>query len=295
MIGLGGDASVERSDLLWRGIVAGFDGSAEAQCAVRWAALEAARRSCSLHLVRVVGSLAPVVTSVPTPIVPGEEQRRRDADDLLVEAEACRSVNDGLEVHSAALYDGPAAGRLAEYARNVSADVVVVGRPDPGASSRPVFGSISAELVRSTGFAVVAARRPTPVQEAAAATGYSPVLAVCDDGATSAKVLRSAFDIARRWGADVTVVHVEGRARNSASGVAPRVFRRQLDGCRAVCPEVSVRVEAIREQRVRAVLDRSESARLLVVGDRRYSTGHWLADTAGHAAMRYGGCSVMVV
>jgi nucleotide-binding universal stress UspA family protein len=219
---------------------------------------------------------------------------RACAEDLRAEAAACRSGNDGLDLTTATVSGGPAGGRLAEYARNVGADVVVVGGAEPGDGSRTAFGSVGAALAAATAVPVLVVR--PPVRYPAPAPRQPHVTAVCDDGATSARVLHAAFDFAANWGAAVAVVHVERRARGLVRGVARHVFGRQLRGCAALYPQVSARVSAVVEHPAQAVLAVSRDAGLVVVGDRGRRLGHGLATgTVSHTALHRARSSVALV
>lgn len=244
----------ERTMALWHGIVAGFDGTDRARCAVRWAAAEAAVRGCPLHVVRVVEPVTPTVAAgwvPPSFSGPAGDQRHLIEDQLVAEIDACRTANPGLEAHGA-MHDGRAHSRLAEHADLVGANVVAVGVSGLGAVPRLVLGSTGAELVRTTRRTVIAVRDLTPVQQAAMVTGYSPVVALVDERVASARVLAFARDVADRWGTTVTVVH-------PGDGVPDAVRGRAGD----------VAVKAADTSPHAAALELSAEARLVVVGGRR--------------------------
>jgi nucleotide-binding universal stress UspA family protein len=277
--------SAEPMMSLWLGVVAGFDGTDRSRCAVRWAAGECATRRCPLHVVRVVEPSTPVVAAGWMPVLTGPDDGQRDEleDQLVLEVERCRAANPGLEIH-ATLHDGPPSTRLAEHADQVGADVLAVGASDLGAVSRLVFGSTGGDLIRTTRRPVVAVRDLTPVQQATLATGYAPVVALADDRATSMRVLGFACDLADGWGATVTVVHTG------------QLLDDQLEVVRREHPRVSVEVETVAEQPVRAILDRSVEARLVVVGDRRHGiVGRWLTGSTSQTVLHHARCSVAVV
>jgi len=283
----------------WRGVVVGFDGSDEARCAVRWAAGEAALLRCPLHLVGVVDSPVPAVAAgwAAMSLGPDEGQRRLCANELRAEADLCRSTNDELAVF-AALYDGPLPSGLTRHAGGVGAALLVVGGSELSRLSRVVFGSTAGELVRTTAQPVVAVRQQTPVQEAAIATGYATVVAVCDDIATVARVLGSAFDVAERWGAEVTVLTAapHHRAVLSMPGVPPRLLDDRLTACQAAHPAVGTRTVIGTDQPGRTVLEHAEDARLVVVGDRRQGVVHrLLSGSVSHTALHHAECTVLVV
>jgi nucleotide-binding universal stress UspA family protein len=253
----------DESMALWRGVVAGFDGTAQARAAVRWAAAEAADRGCPLHLVRVVEQ--PMVAMaggwVPVLLGPDGVQRRQVEDELAAEIDMCRAEASDLEVHGV-VHDGQPCARLAEHAELVGANVLVVGDSRISPVSRLLHGATGIGLLNSTRRTVVVAREPTPVQEACVVTGYAPVVAVVDDVETAGSVLAFAFGTARRWDASVLVVHADRT-------VLPVVLGDQLSAVDRTHADVPVRVETVTDHPAGAVLDRASEARLVVVGDRR--------------------------
>lgn len=276
----------------WRAVVVGFDGSAVATHATRWAALEAVSRNCPLHVVRIVPPSVHVGTSVPMAAEKDERLWRAYARELDAEAAACRSVYLELDVRTAMVADGPVGERLADYARSVGAGAVVVGSHASISGSQQVRDSAGAELAAATPAPVIAVRS-VPAGEGAARLR---VVAVCDDGATSARVLHAAFDLAGRWDADLVVVHVQRRAQGPVRGVAAHVFRRQLRGSEAQYRDVSARVSSVAAQPIQAVLSVAREAAVLVVGDRGRRLSHRLAaGTLSHAALHHARCSVVLV
>lgn len=254
--------------------------------------MEAVSRNCPLHVVRVVTPSAHAGTSVPMPAEKDERLWRAYTRELDAEAAACRSVYQGLDVRTAMVADGPLGERLAAYARGVRAGAVVVGGHTSINGAHHVRDSAGAELAAATPDPVIAVRS-VPAGEAAARLR---VVAVCDDGATSARVLHSAFDLAGRWDADLAVIHVERRAHGSVRGVAAHVFRRQLRGCEALYLAVPARVSSVAAQPVQAVLSVAREAAVLVVGDRGRRLGHRLtAGTLSHTALHHARCSVVLV
>lgn len=290
----------ERAVTLWHSVVVGFDGSDRARCAVRWAADEAAARGCPLHVVRVVVHSTPTVAAGWVPMLAGPDECERDLieDQLVAEADVCRAAHPGLEIHIA-MHDGAPYARLADHADQVGADVLAVGSSDLSAVSRLVFGSTGAELVRTTRRLVVVVRDLTPVQQAAMATGYAPVVALLDDRETSPRVLAFAFETASRWGASVMVVHADPSAGGFAGVdryVPAAVLRGQLDVVRGYYPSVAVRVETVMADLCDAVLDHSTDARLVVVGDRRSGVVHrLLSGSVSHRVLHHAQCSVAVI
>lgn len=283
----------ERNDLSWPAVVVGFDGSAVAAHATRWAAVEAMRRNCPLHVVQVLEPAMYEGARAPVQVGTGGRPWHPHVRELRAEVRACRAAHEGLDVRTHVLADGSPVGRLTERTRTVGAGAIVVGSAEPDGESGSMPVSAGAELAAATTVPVIVVRRSAPRAEA---TSHLRVVAVCDDGATSARVLRSAFDLAGRWGAELAVVHVERRARGQVRGVAAHVFRRQMRGCSALYPHVSARVSSVGAQPAPAVLAVSQDAGLLVVGDRGRGLGQRLtAGTVSHTVLRHARCSVALV
>lgn len=289
----------ERTLGLWHSVVAGFDGSVHSRVAVRWAAAEAAVRSCPLHLVRVLEYPMATMTGGWAPLLIGQDRKEKDraAGELAAEIDSCLESVPGLEVHGT-VHDGTPSARLVEHADLVGADVLVVGTSSSGPLARLTFGSVGTGLARDARRPLVAVRELTPVQEAGTATGYAPVVAVADDFETVAQVLAFAFETAWRRAAPVHLVYADpgGRLPAGGRGVPVVVLRRHLGRLRRRHPEVPVQVEAVPGSPARAVLARSVDARLVVVGHRgggllrRWSTG-----SISHTVLHHAASSVALV
>lgn len=284
----------------WQGVVVGYDGTDRAQCAVRWAAEQAAARSCPLHIVRVVVHHAPALVAGWLPVLIGPDRHERDLieDELTAEIDAVRDRHPAVEVH-AAVHDGAPSASLAEHADRVAANVVVVGCSDPRVVPRFVHGSTGADLVRKTRHSVVVVRDLTPVQQAAMVTGYASVVAVLDDRDTSARVLAFACDMAGGWGTGVTVLRSVPGPRHPAAAersVPAAVVRGLLDTARWRYPWVPVRVETAATDPVEAVSGLSADAAMVVVGDRRRGLVHrFLSGAVGHRTLHQALCTVAAV
>lgn len=88
-----------------------------------------------------------------------QEHLRADRQALLDEA-AARLRSSGLEVRTR-LAQGRAATVIVEVAREIGADLVILGARGHGAIEEALLGSVSAEVVDQTHCAVLVARRPT--------------------------------------------------------------------------------------------------------------------------------------
>lgn len=256
-------------------VVAGFDGSADARHAVRWAAEHAARHRCPLHLVRVFEPPpALLLELIPTDLY-GTRARRTAEAELLALADECRTRCS--EVH-AILLDGKPSTTLAGYTDAVAAGTLAVGAGSPLSSNSTV-----AELVRITTRPVVAVR-------AGATTVGGRVVAGVDDIATGAHVLAFAFDFAENHGTELHIVHAEADEPESA------LDHRYLRLWRQSYPSVPVTTDEVPEPAAPTLQARSSDARLLVVGSRQRGTvRRRLFGSVSRAVLDYAQCSVAVV
>lgn len=287
----------ERMTGAWQGVVVGYDGSDRSQCAVRWAAEQAAVRHCPLHIVRVVVHHAPALVSGWLPVLIGPDRHERDLieSELTTEIDAVRDRHPALEVH-AAVHDGAPSVSLAEHADRVAANIIAVGCSDSRGVARVLHGSTGADLMRTTRQAVVVVRDLTPVQQAAMVTGYASVIAVLNDRDTGPRVLAFACDMADRWGTGVTVVRAApdpGHPTAAERSVPAAVLRSLLDAARWRYPWVPVRVETVTSDLAGRVLDLSSDAALVVVGDRPRGMVHrLLTGPVGHRVLQHANCTV---
>jgi nucleotide-binding universal stress UspA family protein len=270
-----------RADRVWQGIVAGFDEGDGGRCAVRWGAEQASWHGCPLYAVRVLELTTPVMAGWMPPM-PSLSTGYRGADEgqLLDEVEACADRFPGLEVYSS-LHDGRPSSRLADYGRQVDADVIAVGGSDRSRLARLLLGSTVDDLVRIAGRPVVVVRDLSPVQQANLLIGQSPVVVGIEGVPGSGPILDFAFDAAGNSGSDLTVVVPAALGLEAC-----------LDGWRQRFSDVSVTVHPVADA-LRTLLELSEAAQLLVVGDQPRGPVRWLR--RGSAVIHHAACSVAVI
>ncbi len=135
-------------------VLVGYDGSASSRWALRWAALEAARRAATLDVLTVVGH-AGLEACPPSHMVHWWEAARARADRRALEAASLAAITaPGVDVQPLAEVGEPAALLVGASRR---ADLVVLGAGS-GAGDR--------------------ARRPGRVLEAVATNGHCPVIMI---------------------------------------------------------------------------------------------------------------------
>jgi nucleotide-binding universal stress UspA family protein len=255
-----GPASIKR-------IIVAVDGSPAATAAARWASCEAAMRNVDLTVVHVVppapaGWRQAGWPAIPGPIEVGDHQFAQgekvlDAT-LGVIAKTMgphrpRSITTRLCV-------GAVVPVLAGFTRAES-HMIVVGRPGRDTMCRTLLGSVSSALVR-------AAHCPVAVVHngiAPARSSGGPVVVGVDRSAAAERSTAIAFDEAFRRDVDVVVVHA---IQGSDMRRAEEVLSQSLAGFQRRYPKVGVRRVLAGAHPADALLDESERAGLVVVGNR---------------------------
>ncbi|MEV7770315.1 universal stress protein [Kitasatospora sp. NPDC086791] len=269
-------------------VVVGFDGSPESLAATSWAAREAERRDCPLHLLQ----------AWPRPKRGAPEQHRPLEQLLAREAELRTTVT--VPVSSSQVPDAPAEA-LDEAAR--TAALLVLGSRGLGALRGFLVGSVSQEVLRRAACPVVLVR--TGEDEPA-----GPVLVGIDLTHPMDEVLAFAFEAAARRSAPLRVVHVwsppvgsEYMAFDAIGGLQEELsaaertsFTELLEPWRARRPAVDVTADLVRGSPTVALVDAAATARLLVLGRRvrRTLLGAHLGPVA-HAAVHHVHCPVALV
>jgi nucleotide-binding universal stress UspA family protein len=127
----------------------------------------------------------------------------------------------GLAVSSAML-KGPVARRLAGYARDIGADLVVMTSHGYGGVRRMWLGSVADELVRTLEVPVLLARpaeeeNPDPVD-------FSRILVPLDGSPLAEGILGPAMAFARLWNAELSLIQIV-HPLPYAAGAVPRPIR----------------------------------------------------------------------
>lgn len=262
-------------DVVGAGIVVGYDGSEHSSIAVDWAAAEAASRGVMLTLA--------AATTVPLEGMRfGGSILSPDAiDDLLARlqeatqarADEARAAHPGLDVAVKVSLGSPASV-LVEASAN--AGMVVVGSRGMGGFRGLLVGSVGVQVASNASCPAVVIRKAPPPTASTVVVGV-------DGSALSLAALDFAFDMADRRGWSVLAVHAwEIPAYDvlaAPSGPPPidipeleasekRAFAESLAGLRERHPGVEVEERLVKDQSVRAILDASDDAALIVLGTR---------------------------
>lgn len=276
-----------------RGIVVGYDGSAQSDTAVRWAAAEARLRGVPLTVCHAwevsmgAGSLG-----LPVPDL-------RAAAEAVLSEGAERARKEAQDVH-AALGCGGAASVLMDAA--AGAELVVVGSRGRGGFAEMVLGSTAAALAAHAPCPVVVVRGPAGSDRR---DGSGPVVVGVDGSPSSLEALSLAFAEARLHQAELSVLLAWPASIDL--DVAPLVDGeglRELAGQRLARlvaplheehPAVAVRAEVVTGAPREALLAAAEDARLLVIGSRgRGGFRGLLLGSVSHALLHHASCPVAV-
>lgn len=227
--------------------------------------------------------------AVPAAPLPDEyfEARERDARGVLADAEALAKDSGAVEVTHRLVKDAAVPALV-----NVSkeADMVVVGSRGHGAVKRLLLGSVSTGVLHHARcpVAVVGADMDLDRPDA-------PILVGVDGSRASQAAVAIAFEEASMKGVDLVALHSWSDRSESlhpyvdwatVQAPAEETLAISLAGFCERYPDVTVHRESVFDRPAEHLLERSESAQLLVVGSR---------GRGGFAGMLLGSVSTAVV
>jgi len=254
------------------GVIVGVDGSAASNVAVCWAARDAAMRRVPLTVVHMVSAVVPTVPQMPVSAgvaVWQEEEGRQILEQAVKVAEDAVKKDRGTEIKSE-MRCAPPVPTLVKMSED--AEMVVVGSNGRGSVARLLLGSVSSAVVRSARCPVAVIRdedplMPHPLQ--------APVLVGIDGSPASELATAIAFDEASRRGvelialhawSDVEVFELPGLDWSAVKSDAERSLAERLAGWQERYPDVTVHRLVVCDRPARQLIEKSESAQLVVVG-----------------------------
>jgi nucleotide-binding universal stress UspA family protein len=284
----------------YRAVVVGVDGSPSSFDAVRWAAAEAARRSCPLC----------VVTAFPWPadqVLDGTGRGHEHRAALLDRSRA--HLDEAVETAAAVHPDVPVSHRLVEgdpvdvlIAEARSAQLLVVGHRGLGGLAGLLVGSVAVGVSTRAGCPVVVVRR------GADGPADGPVVVGVEETEAGDAALRFAFEAAHLRGAPLVAVHtwsdvvpldafiVQAMDWQTLRDNERRILDRALARWAEKFPDVVVLRALVEDRAARALVEQSEAARLVVVGSRgRGRLTGLLLGSVGHAVLHRSHCPVAIV
>ena len=283
------------------GIVVGVDESAAAKGAVQWAARDAELRRISLTLVHAISPEVAAWSNGGSR--PGLERWQRDRGRRLVDdafkivQEACQRGGPA-EVHCEVL---PSAAVPTLVDLSKSAALVVTGSRGSGHWPGRLMGSVSSGLLHYAHCPVAIVHEE---DAAMARPGEAPVLVGIDGSSTSELATAIAFDEASRREVGLVALHSwsdvdvsEGPGINwpATQSAAEEVLAERLAGWQEQYPDVRVERAVVRDNPARQLVQRSESAQLVVVGSRgRGGYAAMLVGSVGETVAQMAGVPVIV-
>ena len=270
-------------------IVVGYDGSVEADLAVRWAARHAALSDCELQVVHC--SLWPLLTNDLGPVkgIAGSGLQHV-AQAILDEGKAeALSVAPGVRIRSSLLYGLPAGHlrRIADGAR-----MLVLGSRGIGGFMGLLVGSVSLELA-ATASCPVAVIRFDKNPEGHVVVGI--------DSSGSAGALSIACALASATGAHLMIIHVigphDGMANAAGGGqrAARRLLQTAAQDARALAPDVTINQHLAQDASVpRALLNAARGAALIVVGSKGRGLLRGTIGSNAHAVLHHATGPVLI-
>ncbi|SPM28376.1 universal stress protein [Mycobacterium terramassiliense] len=254
------------------GIVIGVDGSPASNAAVCWAARDAAMRNVPLTLVHMYSTYVPTFPQIPLPagVTVWQEQDGRQALE-----EAVKIAEDAVQGHqrlaiSSELKCSPPVATLVELSEE--AEMVVVGSNGRGAVGRLLLGSVSSGVVQHAKCPVAVIRDEDPLMPH---PQQAPVLVGIDGSPASELATAIAFDEASRRGVDLQALHawsdvqvleLPGFDWAVVKAEAERSLAERLAGWQERYPDVTVHRLLVCDRPARQLIEKSESAQLVVLG-----------------------------
>lgn len=290
-----------------RTIVAGYDGSALSAQAVRWAARQAARRNCPLHLVHCTlwptlppnPGLAPDAVSGPVsgavsgPISHAADTEPEQAAQAMLDeglAQAQQAA-PGVEIQASLAYGWPSV-----HLPKISAgqEMLVVGSRGIGGFVGLLVGSVSLEMA-ATASCPVAVIRSNEHPD-------GPVIVAIDSSGSPA-ALEDACKLASVTGADLRIIHVEHapagyrmlRDPVDTYPAGEALLRTAVSAARDLAPGVNVESQLLTDTSVpRAILHASEGASVTVVGTKGHGLIRGSIGSTAHAVLHHAKNPVLI-
>lgn len=287
-------------------IVAAVDGSEASHTAVRWAANTAMKRGEPL---RLAASYAMPQFLYAEGMVPPQElfdDVQKETMDKIDEARAiAHEVAPEIKI-GYTIAEGSPIDMLLDMSHDVT--MIVMGSRGLGGLSGMVMGSVSAAVVSHATCPVVVVREDSAVLDS---TKYGPVVVGVDGSGVSEKATEYAFAEAEARGAELNAVHtwMDMQVQTSLAGLAAAqqqwetveeeqtaLLDERLAPFIERHPHVKVNKIVTRDRPVRALVDASEGAQLLVVGSHgRGGFKGMLLGSTSRALLQSAPCPMMVV
>lgn len=263
-------------------IVVGFDGSAGADRALRWALAEGRTRGLPVYVLQIFEWPVNVASAEVAWLA--ERQSTTAKSDL---DQAVAAAGGGADQVS--IVEGPIAGMLITRSRDAA--MVVLGQRGRGAFAGMLLGSVSASVA-------VHAACPVVVVRGEDRRGL-PIVVGVDDSPQSQEAAVFAFAEAKARGCDVVVTRAwrpDGDPSGELETAERYALRQSIARAREAYPQVRWSLRLIADRPARALVEASREAQMIIVGHRGRGgfTGLLLGSTA-QQLLHHAACPVVVV
>ncbi|OBK69194.1 universal stress protein UspA [Mycobacterium colombiense] len=272
------------------GIVVAVDGSQASTVAAGWAAREAAMRHIPLTVVHAVSTPAATFPPVPYPeslVTSLEDEGKKAIMHATKVAEDAMPADRAVPIGRKLVYSPPVPTLLK---MSDSAEMIVMGSAGRGLLARGLLGSVSSAVVRHANCPVAVVR-----DEELPDPRNAPVLLGTDGSPASELATEIAFDEASRRGVDLVALHAWSDAAvvevfefdwPAVEGEAERSLAESLAGWQERYPDVTVHRLIAQDRAARHLIDKSETAQLVVVGSHgRGSLSRMLLGSVSNAVL----------
>lgn len=287
-------------------VIVAVDGGEPSNNAVRWAANTALKRGVPLQLA---SSYTMPQFLYAEGMVPPQELFDDLQNECLNKIEAARDVAKevapDIEIGHTVV-EGSPIDMLLDLSKD--ATMIVMGSRGLGGLSGMVLGSVSAAVVAHASCPVVVVREDNAVTDE---TKYGPVVVGVDGSDVSVKATRVAFEEAHARGAELVAVHtyLENQVHEPMAGAILaedqwKQFEREreeklsseLAPLVEEFPDVRVKKVVTRDRPVRALVEQSKNAQLLITGSHgRGGFKGMLLGSTSRALLQAAPCPMMVV
>ncbi|MEB4212220.1 universal stress protein [Mycobacterium sp. 94-17] len=252
------------------GIVVAVDGSPASTVAAGWAAQEAAMRNVPLTVVHAVSTPTATFPPVPYPeslVTNLEDEGKKAIMYATKVADDAMPAGRAVRIDRKLVYSAPAPALLK---MSDTAELIVMGSAGRGLLARGLVGSVSSTVVRHANCPVAVVR-----DEQLPDLRHAPVLLGTDGSPASELATEIAFDEASRRGVDLVALHAWSDAAvmevfeidwPAVEGEAERSLAESLAGWQERYPDVTVHRLIAQDRAARHLIDKSETAQLVVVG-----------------------------
>jgi nucleotide-binding universal stress UspA family protein len=254
------------------GIVVGVDGSPSSNVAVYWASQEATMRNVPLTVVYIVNPVFPLWPQAPVPVE--FELWQKEQAHLVIESAVQIAEENGKDGRPAKInrevFFSATVPTLVDLSKE--AEMMVVGCRGQDAFSRVLLGSVSNGLVHHAHCPVAVIHDEDPLMPH---PSEAPVLVGIDGSPASELATSIAFDEASRRGvelvalhawSDTAVVELPGLDWAAMKSQEEMLLAERLAGRQERYPDVQVNQVVVCDRPAHQLIERSESAQLVVVG-----------------------------